>query len=187
MTIYHDIKDVPTGQYDLIMADPPWRFSNWSAKGEEKNAVKHYACMTLPGIQSLLISDLAAKNCLLWIWATNPMLPQAIQTLESWGFTYKTAGHWVKRTKNWKLQFGTGYVLRSAGEPFIIGTIGSPKTSRSVRSVIEGRVGKHSEKPVEAFEAAEQLMPDARRIELFSRTERPGWDVMGDEIDHAKA
>lgn len=88
----------------------------------------------------------------------------------------------MKRTRYGKLAFGTGYILRCAGEPFLIGTRGSPRTSRSVRSVIEGPVGEHSRKPDEAFAAAEALMPDAQRIELFSRQQRPGWAVWGNQV-----
>ena len=171
----------PAGGFGLIMADPPWRFRNWSAKGEAKNAVAKYACMTLPQIEALPVADLAAKDCLLWLWATNPMLPQALGVMAAWGFTFKTAGHWVKRTRHGKLAFGTGYVLRCAGEPFLIGTRGKPKTTRAVRSIVEGPIREHSRKPDEAFAAAEAMMPDARRIELFSRQPRDGWTVWGDE------
>lgn len=173
----------PHGGFDLIMADPPWRFDNWSEAGEEKNATAHYDCTPLDWIKSLPVSTLAADDCLLWLWATNPMLPQAIEVMQSWGFTFKTAGHWSKKTANGKQAFGTGYVLRCAGEPFLIGTRGKPKTTRSTRSVIEGPIREHSRKPDEAFAAAEALMPEARRIELFSRQERKGWAVWGNQVD----
>ena len=129
------------------------------------------------------VSHLASRDCVLWLWATNPMLPDAFELMKRWGFRFKTAGHWSKKTANGKQAFGTGYILRCAGEPFLIGTIGEPKTTRSVRSVIEGPVREHSRKPDEAFAAAEALMPGARRIELFSRQEREGWDVFGDETE----
>jgi len=164
------------------MADPPWSFDNWSTAGEAKNAKAQYDCTPLDWIKELRVADLAAPDCLLWLWATNPMLPQAIEVMVAWGFTFKTAGHWSKKTVNGKQAFGTGYVLRCAGEPFLIGTIGQPKCARNVRSVIEGPVREHSRKPDEAFAAAEALIPNARRIELFSRELRAGWDVMGDQI-----
>ena len=72
--------------YDLIMADPPWRYKNWSAKGEHKNASAHYDCMDLDAIKALPVHQLAAPNCLLWLWATNPMLDQAVDVLKAWGF-----------------------------------------------------------------------------------------------------
>jgi N6-adenosine-specific RNA methylase IME4 len=173
----------PHGGFDLIMADPPWSFDNFSAKGEVKNAKAQYDCTPIDWIKDLPVGVLAADNCLLWLWATNPMLPEAMRALDAWGFTFKTAGHWVKRTTHGKLAFGTGYILRCAGEPFLIGTRGQPKTTRSTRSVIEGPIREHSRKPDEAFAAAEKLMPDAKRIELFSRQQRADWTVWGNQTD----
>lgn len=176
---FYDLR--PAGGFELIMADPPWSFSNYSAQGEEKNAKAQYGCMPLPEISAMPVSVLAGDDAVLWLWATNPMLREAIAVMEAWGFAFKTAGHWVKHTRHGKLAFGTGYILRCAGEPFLIGTRGSPKTSRSVRSVILGPLREHSRKPDEAFEAAEKLMPDARRLELFSRQRRAGWSNWGNE------
>lgn len=173
----------PAGGFDLIMADPPWSFDNFSTAGEAKSAKAQYACMSLDDIKMMPVSILAADNSVLWLWATNPMLPQAFEVMAAWGFNFKTAGHWVKRTTHGKLAFGTGYILRCAGEPFLIGTRGAPKTTRSVRSVIEGPIREHSRKPDEVFHEAEKLMPEARRIELFSRQRRPGWAAFGNEID----
>jgi N6-adenosine-specific RNA methylase IME4 len=168
--------------YDMMMVDPPWKYKNWSAKGELKNASQHYPCMTLEELKQMRVGELASRNAVLWLWATNPLLRDAFELMETWGFKFKTAGHWVKRTKNWKLGFGPGYILRTAGEPFLIGTIGRPEYSKSVRSVIEGRLRGHSRKPDEAYEAAEKLYPAAlRRVDVFSRVDRSGWECWGNE------
>lgn len=167
--------------YGLIMVDPPWKYANYSRKGEHKGAAAQYDCMTLDEICALPVSQLAAPDCAIWLWATNPLLDQAFRVMSAWGFTFKSAGHWVKRTKNGKLGFGTGYVLRAAGEPFLIGVIGTPKFSRSVRSVVEGPVRGHSRKPDEAYAAASKLVPGIRRADLFSRETRVGWDSWGNE------
>lgn len=170
---------------DFIMADPPWSFDNFSAAGEAKNAKAQYACMDLAAIKALPVSHLAARDCVLWLWATNPMLPEGLDVLRAWGFTFKTAGHWVKRTRHGLLAFGTGYILRSAGEPFLIGTMGAPVFARNVRSVIEGPLREHSRKPDEAYAAAERLCPRAiTRLDLFSRERRPGWTAWGNQPDH---
>lgn len=173
----------PAGGYDLIMADPPWTYRSNSGAKPGRNVLKHYATSPADWIKALPVEwALAAPNCLLWLWATNPTLPLALEVMTAWGFEFCTAGHWAKTTKHGKLAFGTGYVLRGAGEPFLIGKRGSPKTvSRSVRSVIMGQVREHSQKPEEAYAAAEALMPDARRIEVFSRMTRPGWACWGKE------
>ena len=167
--------------FDLVMVDPPWSYRNYSRKGEHKGAAAQYDCMSIDDIKRLPVGQLAKPDAICILWATNPLLPQAFEVLSSWGFTFKTAAHWVKRTRNGKLAFGTGYLLRAAGEPILVGTIGRPKVTRSCRSVVEGLVREHSRKPDEAFAWAEKLMPDARRVELFSRESRDGWSHWGNE------
>lgn len=177
------VEGMPQGGYSLIMADPPWAFKTRSAKGLGKSAQAHYECMELDEIKALPVRRLAARHAFLWLWATNPMLPQALDVMAAWGFTFKTAGHWSKRTKHGKLAFGGGYILRCAGEPFLIGTVGAPRAaSRSVRGLIEGLAREHSRKPDEAFTAA-GLLVEGARLELFSRQERLGWDRWGLEAD----
>ena len=174
--------DLVAGAYDLIMIDPPWRFELYSGKGEEKSPQAHYETMSLARIAALPVADLAAPGCLLWTWATAPMLDKQIDVMKGWGFRFVTSGVWVKTTVNDKIAFGTGYVLRNAHEPFLIGAIGEPKTARDVRSVVMGQVREHNRKPETAYRAAERLMPKARRADLFSREHRPGWESWGDEV-----
>ena len=193
----------PAGGFGLIMADPPWSYSMYSDKGYEKAPESHYATMPLAEIKALPVEALAAKDCLLWLWAVNPQLPQAMDVLRAWGFEFKTAGTWLKRTTHGKVAFGTGYILRSSNEPFLIGTRGSPKTTRGTRSAvftdaaqdlmeegvipqvaltIDAAAREHSRKPDEAYAACEELMPDAQRCELFARQRRAGWTVWGNEV-----
>lgn len=174
--------DLVPGAYDLIMADPPWRFQLRSEAGEDKSPQAHYRTMSLDEIARLPVADLAAPDCLLWLWATAPMLPDQIAIARAWGFEFKTEGVWAKMTVNGKIAMGTGYLLRNAHEPFIIATRGAPKTTHGVRSVVMGERRQHSRKPEAAYRAAEQLMPAARRASLFERVPRPGWDCWGDEL-----
>ncbi|WP_457663675.1 MT-A70 family methyltransferase [Sinorhizobium medicae] len=173
--------DLQPHTYDFIMSDFAWQFALRSKKGEAKSAQAHYRCMSLDQIKALPVLDLCKADAIHWMWATNPMLPQAIEVMKAQGFEYKTAGTWLKTTVHGKVAFGTGYILRSSSEPFLIGTRGKPKTSKSVRSGFTGLAREHSRKPEEAYKAAEKLMPGARRLELYSRTDRPGWDSFGDE------
>ena len=173
----------PVGGFDLIMADPPWSYEMYAETGYAKSPDAHYATLSVDQIKALPVEALAARDCLLWLWAVGPMLPEALEVIAAWGFTFKTQGQWVKLTKNGKQSFGTGYILRNAGEPFLIATRGAPKTSRSVRNTIYGLARQHSRKPDECFREAEKLMPEAQRIELFSRQHRSGWKVWGNETD----
>lgn len=167
--------------YGLIMADPPWDFRTYSQAGQKKGPALHYDVMSIDDIKALPVGHLAAPDSLLWLWATHPMLPLQLEVVKAWGFRFVTSGVWVKRTKNGLLNFGTGYRLRCASEPFLIATNGNPKTARNIRTVIEGPIREHSRKPDEAFAAAEALVPGVRRLELFSRQSRSGWDCWGNE------
>lgn len=171
----------PAGGFGLIMADPPWSYDMRSEKGYAKSPEAHYRTMDLAAIKALPVELLAAPDCLLWLWALGPQLPQAMEVITAWGFTFKTGGHWAKVGTSGKQHFGTGYILRNAGEPFLIATRGAPKTTRATRSVIIAPVREHSRKPDEAFDAASRLMPGVQRLELFSRQNRPGWTSWGDE------
>ncbi len=125
-------------RYGTILADPPWRFRNYSAKGEKKNPIAHYDGMSLDAIKALPVSHLAARDSVLVLWATWPLLPQAFEVIAAWGFTYKTGGTWAKQSKTGRRwHFGTGYILRSACEPFLVGTKGQPALrARNVRNLV---------------------------------------------------
>ena len=176
--------DLPLHHFGLIAADPPWRFKNFSAKGEGKNPIKHYDCMTIDEIKAMPVADLAAPNCALIMWATAPLLPQGIEVMRAWGFTFKSAGAWAKQSSTGeKWAFGPGYCFRSAAEFFLLGTIGKPPVlSRSIRNLIVAPVREHSRKPNQFISNAEALFPGPR-LELFSRQKRPGWTVWGNETD----
>lgn len=171
-------------RYGVILADPPWHFRNWSETGERKNPVQHYSCMDIAEIEMLPVNQLAGKDCVLWLWATFPMLPNAIEIMQRWNFRYVTGGVWHKTTRTGKTAFGTGYVLRSCAEPFLIGACGNPPyISNSERNVIVAERREHSRKPDETYEVLERLCPMAFKVELFARSRRSGWDSWGNETE----
>ena len=177
-------------QYRVILADPPWTFRTWSDKGLGKSAQRHYACAGPEALRALPVRELAhPEGCTLALWATAPLLPDAVATLEAWGFAFKTAGAWAKRSRTgaaWA--FGTGYLLRSAAEFFLLGTLGRPRQRvRNVRNLIVAPVREHSRKPA-AMHAALEAMFEGPCAELFARgPARPGWDLWGDEVGKFEA
>lgn len=172
--------------YHLMMIDPPWEFRlrTPGVAGEGKSPQKHYRCLPTQQIIDLFpIMDLAAPDCILLLWATNPMIEDGLRVMRAWGFDYRTKLTWVKTTSTDKLTFGTGYILRNCDEPLLLGVRGKPRVKdKSIRSTFFGRRGRHSEKPVEAYRIAERMCPTGRKVEIFSRTNRKGWDCFGDEV-----
>lgn len=176
------VNPFPGKKYAVIYADPPWSYRN---KGTRAAADKHYPTMTLADIKALPVADIAAENCVLFLWATFPMLPEALETIRAWGFRYKTTAFvWAKQNRRSPGWFwGLGNWTRSNAEICLLATKGRPeRVSASVHSLICSPVGKHSAKPNEARERIVELMGDVPRIELFAREKVPGWDAWGDEV-----
>ena len=178
--------DLVAGAYRVVLADPPWSFTTYSVAGHAKTPHAHYGCMTLEDIKALPVQSLAAPDgCALVLWATAPMLPEALVVMAAWGFTFKTAGAWAKRSKSGeKWAFGTGYILRSAAEFWLIGTRGkiARPLARNVRNLLVDPVREHSRKPDSIYENVERMWPGPR-AELFGRERRPGWDGFGNQLD----
>ena len=180
--------------YDVILCDPPTRFETFSAAGEDKPPQAQYATMTWDDLADLPVAQLGRGDTILLLWACWPTLPQSLDLLQRWGFRFVTGGSWHKRTKHGKTAFGTGYVLRSASEPYLIGTLGKPKTANNVRGVMvsegllemDAQTRGHSRKPDLQYDYCERLAPRAVRfVELFARqrwTGSPGWDAWGAEV-----
>lgn len=172
-------------QYQIILADPPWRFATYSAKGQGRSPERHYPTMDLPSICALPVSELAAPDCALFLWATFPMLREALAVIEAWGFVYKTAAFcWVKQTsRSTALHWGMGYWTRSNAELCLLAVRGRPKRrSAGVHQVILSPVEQHSKKPDVVRERIMSLMGDLPRVELFARQTAPGWDTWGNEV-----
>lgn len=170
-------------RYGVILADPPWRYENYSKKGEGKGAAGQYACLSDADLAALPVNMLAAPACALVMWGVFPMMDKALALMAAWGFTYKSGGAWAKQSSTGRAwAFGTGYIFRAAAEFYIVGTIGSPKVrSRSVRNLIVAPTRGHSRKPDQLHADIETLY-DGPYCELFARAERPGWDCWGDQV-----
>jgi len=168
------MRELPKGTYRVIYADPPWRYDN---SGFDESADSQYPTMPVADICALPISDLATPGTVLFIWATNPLLPEALQVLTAWGFTYKTNIAWIKDRGR-----GKGWFLKSKHELLLIGTRDeTPHPLEKPDSCFEADRGPiHSRKPEKAYEIIESMYPGPR-IELFARRVRPGWDAWGNE------
>ena len=165
-----------TTRYATIYADPPWEFKTRSAKGKGRSAEAHYDCMPTPEIKALPVADLAAPTSCLFLWTTNPVLPQALDVMAAWGFTFKAVAFcWVKRTKHGKWHFGGGHWTRANAELCLLGVRGEPKrVSCAVPMLVEAQLREHSRKPDEVRAGIERLVAGPY-VELFARQSSPGW------------
>ena len=174
----------PNKKYQIIYADPPWSFNFKSRKGLSDEAKgKLYDTMNMQDIIDLPVKDIADDNCVLFLWIMNSIMPDALNVIESWGFTYKTVAFtWVKTTNNREYCFGGGNWTRSNPEICLLATKGKPKRlSASVKNLCVSQRREHSRKPDEVRDGIVELCGDVPRVELFSRQYHSGWDVWGNE------
>lgn len=163
------------GPFQLILADPPWRYE-WPAE-PTRRVENHYPTMDLDEIKALGVP--AADDAVLFLWANSALLPEAIDVMGAWGFSYRTCAVWTKN------QLGMGYYFRQQHELLLLGMRGhlpAPAPADRPSSLISAPRGEHSVKPVEAYEVIERMYPDLSRLELFARQARPGWVAWGNEI-----
>ena len=162
--------------YDIIVADPPWRFKSNSKAQPGRNAMRHYECMELDEIKALRPD--ASKDALLYLWVTSPFLAEGMDVVSQWGFTYKSSLVWVKD------RIGMGYWARNRHEIVLIGRRGRfplPPACPHADSVLSGGQREHSRKPETLQDQIDASWPEARKLEMFARRPRAGWDTWGNE------
>jgi N6-adenosine-specific RNA methylase IME4 len=173
---------LPDRRFGVILADPEWRFEPWSREtGLDRSPDNHYPTSALEVIAARDVASIAAADCVLGLWATVPMLPQALGVMNRWGFDYRSHVIWEKD------RIGTGYWFRNAHELLLIGVRGdvpAPAMGTQFPSVIRAPVGEHSAKPEIFLEMIEAYFPSLPKIELNRRgPARPGWDAWGNEAE----
>ena len=141
--------------------------------------------MSIEELCTLPVSEIAEKDCVLFLWATFPQLKEAMQLIKAWGFHYKTVAFvWLKTNRKACTWFyGLGFWTRGNAEICLLATKGHPKRqAKNVHQLIISPIEAHSKKPDIVREKITALMGDLPKIELFARKESSGWDVWGNEV-----
>ena len=173
---------LPRGSFDIIYADPPWDYKgqlqhNGVGGQDTGGALRHYPTLTSQEMAAWPMDKIAAQDCLLFLWATNPHLDQAIHLGKAWGFSWATVGFvWNKMKTN------PGFYTLSQCELCLVfkrGKIPQPRGARNMRQLVEARRGRHSAKPDEVRKRIEEMFPTQKKIELFARQKVKGWHAWG--------
>lgn len=174
------VAELPNDKFTVIYADPPWAYNDKQGGSISESygaAEKHYPSMTLSELKALDIPKLAADDCVLWLWATCPLLEDALQLAAAWGFKYKAQFVWDKVKHN------MGHYNSVRHELLLVCTKGSctPQVTKLFDSVQSIEREEHSRKPEEFREIIQTLYPNGNRIELFARRPADGWQTWGNE------
>ena len=200
----NDPANFPDGVYKCIYADPPWKYEGdrMPPGMEGRGVAEIYPVMDTAAIKQLQVGvvdsdgqerlkpvkELCGEKGILYLWATAPKLPDALEVMKAWGFEYKQHMVWHHG------HYGTGYWVRGEHELLLIGTrgsVGTPMEDARPRSVLtkeDAPYIAHSVKPPIVYELIDKQFPAAPKIELFARDiaagdKRAGWQYWGSEVD----
>tara|TARA_Y100000310_G_scaffold272288_1_gene287163 strand:+ start:828 stop:1904 length:1077 start_codon:yes stop_codon:yes gene_type:complete len=170
------LKEV-TGEFDVIVIDPPWKVDhNYSPDHYMGRVANPYPEMSIEEIKKIKLP--AKDNCILWLWTTHSQIWNAKELLSKWDFEYKGILVWNKE------YMGIGKWLRKQCEFCLLAVKGNPIwTATDVRDIITEKRTSHSTKPESFYEMIDQICV-GRKLEYFSRKQRDGWEVYGDEINN---
>lgn len=163
-------------RYKALIADPPWDI-NQRGGNNNRGAERHYPLMPLERIKAMPVADLCEENAHLYLWCPNGLIPQALEVINAWGFTYRCSMVWIKP------RLGLGNYIRTAHETLLFATRGrAPVKFHAQPSWVFAPQQEHSHKPEEVHDVVERLSPGPY-LELFARRSRPGWDIWGNEVE----
>jgi N6-adenosine-specific RNA methylase IME4 len=187
-----------TKYFSCIVADPPWGFKDRLSSMKspvKRSAVSQYEVLSVGEIQRLRINDLAdPAGCVLALWVPSVFLPDGLETMRQWGFTFKQTFIWTKMKNkvakdadiNDETRFGMGRLFRQAHEIALIGTLGKNVykniVSKSQRSVAFDVNKGHSIKTELLQNRLEMMFPTSKKLEIFARRIRQGWTCIGDGV-----
>ena len=184
-------------RYQIIYADVPWSYDDKKGNLPKLGGIT-YPTMSLDDLRELPIINIADRNSVLFLWATMPMLREALILIASWGFEYRTCGfNWIKLNPTGSIEIrdrdiilrkgiysGLGHWVNGNAELCLFGKCGHPKrVERNVKQILFAPRTRHSQKPYEVRDRIVRLMGDLPRIELFAREKVSGWDCLGFDID----
>lgn len=178
--------------YAVVVIDVAWEWKARSDKGLKKSPNAKYKVMDLRAAAALPVRALLRpEGGVVLAWATWPLFNHQLHIFEHhWGLTYKTGGGWAKRTRTGKLRWGPGHIFRTVHEPFVLLTTGQegprgPRIKNLIEAMgeksIDGLAREHSRKPDEFYRIIDTMVPVGRRVDVFSRQHRQGWDTFGNE------
>ena len=176
-----------SGQYGAILIDPPWRFVNRTGKvAPEHKRLKRYRTMTFAEIAALSVGQLALTRSHLYLWTPNALIAEALEIMQTWGFTYKTNIVWYKIRKDGGPDGrGVGFYFRNVTELLLFGVRGHLRTLKPGRTqvnILMARKQEHSRKPDEQYRLIQECSPGPY-LELFARKKMVGWTSWGDQAE----
>mmetsp|Transcript_14364 Transcript_14364/g.18033 ORF Transcript_14364/g.18033 Transcript_14364/m.18033 type:complete len:284 (+) Transcript_14364:3-854(+) len=170
------------GQFDVIMADPPWDIHMDLPYGTMTDDEMRY---------KMPINKLQEHDGIIFLWVTGRAMELGRELLALWGYIQTDELLWVKTNQLQRIiRTGrTGHWLNHSKEHCLIGVKGKIKLNKNLDcDVLVSEVRETSRKPDEIYELIERMSPGTRKIEIFGRRHNiwPGWFTVGNQLPKTK-
>jgi N6-adenosine-specific RNA methylase IME4 len=175
-------------KYNVIICDPPWPYDGHRSLANPLDMT--YGSMSMEAMKKLDMRKICSDDmCVLYMWATGPKLREAFDLMAAWGFKYSTMAYiWDKQMHN------PGHYSMSQVEYVLVGKRrdvrlpprGKQADGHGTRQLLSKRRGAHSVKPEDIQDSIEHHWANGRqlrKLEIFARRFRPGWDCVGNELN----
>lgn len=165
------------GLFPVLYADPPWEYD--FPISDSRRIENQYPTMPIEEICKLPVRSIANDDAIIFLWVPPSFIHKGLMVLDAWGFQFRTTMVWVKPS------IGPGQWVRQRHELLLIGVKGdipTPKGKDKPDSVIEAPREEHSKKPEIMYQIIEKMYPELRKVELFSRNKREGWESWGNQV-----
>lgn len=169
---------LPDTEFRCITIDPPWPIEKIvrEVRPAQGPAID-YPTLTIEEIDALVGQVLSRQEgCHVYLWTTHRFLPVSFELFKSWGVKYECLMTWVKNVgpTPFSWMYDTEHVL--------FGRKGRLDLAQNgLRLSFSSPATGHSIKPAVFYERVEAASPGPR-LAMFERTERPGFEVWGDEV-----
>lgn len=177
--IKQNTPSLPSDAYDVIVIDPPWEMQKIERDVRPNQVAFDYPTMNEEELIAFDVPSIAADNCHLYCWTTHKHLPMALRLIDAWGFRYVMTHVWHKPGG-----FQPIGLPQYNCEFAIYARRGSPKfiDTKAFSACFEAPRKEHSRKPNEFYDLIKRVT-DGKRVEVFSRETREGFEQFGNETD----
>lgn len=174
-------------RYNLVVSDPPWRQQRGQGKKIKTGKAGKpldYPTMSLEDIQEHMrqVTEITTDDSILFLWTIEKYLHQAERMAKDLGYRLHARMIWDKENG-----VPAAYTVRYSHEYLLYMYRGkmipvADNARGKIPTVFRERAKKHSQKPEKAFEIIDTLYPNLKKLEMYARQERDGYDCFGNEV-----
>ena len=174
-----------TKKYEIVYVDPPWEKKKGGLRKSRPNQTRDLDYKTLPNdeIKNIISKIKVEEKHNFFVWAIDEFLFDCENIMKELGYSLHARLIWDKENgvaPAFTVRYSHEYLLWFYKK----GNMLKPceKMRGKQTTVIREKATKHSKKPEIAYKILEELFPETKKIEIFARNERLGWDSFGDEL-----